>query len=169
MYRHSLSLGIIPGQQMFILRMLVKLLSVINLKRLGFKCEKINMEKTEGLPSLVLMNHSSFVDLEIASHLLWKKPFSIVCTVDAFVGLSFLLRLLGCIPTKKFVSDPALISNIKYALEKNKSNGLMYPEASYSFDGTETALPRKLGLLLKKLDVPVCMIKTEGAFSRQPL
>ena len=169
------SLGILPPKrkkplkQLWLLRMLVKIISAVNLKRMGFKYEKVNMEKADGQPSLVLMNHSSFVDLEIASHLLWKKPFSIVCTVDAFVGLSFLLRLLGCIPTKKFVSDPALISDIKYALCNNKSNVLMYPEASYSFDGTATALPRKLGLLLKKLDVPVCMIKTEGAFSRQPL
>jgi hypothetical protein len=45
----------------------------------------------------------------------------------------------------------------------------MYPEASYSFDGTCTPLPRKMGVLLKKLDVPVVMIETFGAFSRNPL
>lgn len=45
----------------------------------------------------------------------------------------------------------------------------MYPEASYSFDGTATGLPRKMGILLKKYDVPVIMIETFGAFSRNPL
>ena len=45
----------------------------------------------------------------------------------------------------------------------------MYPEASYSFDGTATPLPRKMGVLLKKLGVPVVTVITQGAFTRQPL
>lgn len=36
-----------------------------------------------------------------------------------------------------------------YCLKDLKSSVLMYPEASYSFDGTCTALPRKMGVLLK--------------------
>ncbi len=158
-----------PLKQSVFLRVLVKLLSLVNLSKMGFKYEKIGMEKVKGEPCLVLMNHSSFVDLEIAAHLLFPNRFSIVCTSDAFVGLHPILRLLGCIETKKFVSDPTLISDMKYALNKNKSSVLMYPEASYSFDGRATALPRRMGLLLKRLDVPVVMITTKGAFSRQPL
>jgi hypothetical protein len=45
----------------------------------------------------------------------------------------------------------------------------MYPEASYSFDGTATPLPESLGKLVKKLAVPVVMIRTYGAFGRDPL
>lgn len=45
----------------------------------------------------------------------------------------------------------------------------MYPEASYSFDGTETPLPESLGKCLKLLKVPVVMIRTYGAFLRDPL
>jgi len=45
----------------------------------------------------------------------------------------------------------------------------MYPEAGYSFDGTATALPKKMGTLLKKLNVPVVSIITDGAFLRDPL
>ena len=45
----------------------------------------------------------------------------------------------------------------------------MYPEASYSFDGTATPLPESLGKLVKKLGIPVVMIKTFGAFSHDPL
>jgi hypothetical protein len=56
-----------------------------------------------------------------------------------------------------------------YALKTLKTSILMYPEASYSFDGTATTLPRKMGVLLKKFDVPVIMIETFGAFSRTPL
>ena len=45
----------------------------------------------------------------------------------------------------------------------------MYPEACYSFDGTATTLPKKMGILLKKFDVPVIMIESFGAFNRNPL
>ena len=45
----------------------------------------------------------------------------------------------------------------------------MYPEAGYSFCGQAMALPRKMGVLLKKLDVPVVVVQTHGAFLRDPL
>ena len=45
----------------------------------------------------------------------------------------------------------------------------MFPEASYSFDGTATPLPDSLGKCLKILGAPVVMIRTYGAFSRDPL
>jgi len=45
----------------------------------------------------------------------------------------------------------------------------MYPEAGYSLDGTGTRIPRRLGVLLKKLKHPVVMITTYGAFTRDPL
>ena len=45
----------------------------------------------------------------------------------------------------------------------------MYPEASYSFDGTATPLPDSIGRLVKMLGVPVVTIRTYGAFARQPL
>lgn len=45
----------------------------------------------------------------------------------------------------------------------------MYPEAGYSFDGRTTTLPRRLGVLLKKLNVPVLSVITDGAFLRDPL
>jgi transcription elongation factor Elf1 len=54
-------------------------------------------------------------------------------------------------------------------LKKNKTSVLMYPEAGYSFDGRATALPRKMGVLMKRLGVPVVTVITEGAFARDPL
>ena len=40
---------------------------------------------------------------------------------------------------------------------------------TYSFDGTATPLTDSLGKLLKLLKVPVVMIRTYGAFHRDPL
>lgn len=151
-------------------RTLMKVLSQGDLKKTHFECRKFGMDALkEGEPCLVLMNHSSFIDLEIAATLLYPKPFHIVCTSDGFVGKDWLLRQLGCISTQKFVTDMALVRDMKYAVDNLKDSILMYPEASYSFDGTATPLPDSLGKLLKMLAVPVVMIKTYGAFSRDPL
>lgn len=158
-----------PMRPFVVLQVLIKLLSFFVLKFQGFTYTKKNMHKTGGEPCLVLMNHSSFIDMEIASHMLFPNPFCIVVTTDGMVGKPWLMRLIGCIPTKKYISDPALMGDIRYALKEKKCSVLMYPEACYSFDGCATPLPRRLGLLLKRLDAPVVMITTRGAFSRQPL
>lgn len=128
------------------------------------------MEKLEaGQPCLVLMNHSSFIDLKIASSILFSRPFNIVCTSDGFVGKRLLMRMIGCIPTKKFVTDMVLVRDMIYAVRELKSSVLMFPEASYSFDGTATPLPDSIGKCLKLLGAPVIMIQTYGAFARDPL
>lgn len=120
-------------------------------------------------PCLILMNHSSFIDLKIAASVLYPRAFNIVCTSDGFVGKSRLMRAIGCIPTSKFVSDMGLVRDMLFALKKRNSSVLLFPEASYSFDGTATPLPDSLGKCLKIMGVPVVMIRTYGAFSRDPL
>lgn len=94
----------------------------------------------KGEPCLVLMNHSSFIDLKIAIMVLFPRPFHIVCTSDGFVGKKRLMRRLGCIPTRKFMNDVVLVRDMIYALRELRSSVLLYPEASYSFDGTQTPL-----------------------------
>ena len=159
-----------PPRSSLLLRSLVRLYSIADLTATHFSWKREGMERLgKHEPCLVLMNHSSFVDLKIASKVLFPRPFHIVCTSDGFVGKEWLMRHLGCIPTKKFVSDPGLVRDMKYVLEKLHSSILMYPEASYSFDGTATPLPESLGKCLKLLKVPVVVIRTEGAFSRDPL
>ncbi len=159
-----------PLRPNILFRTLIRLLSIPDLWATKFSFTKKDMDKVKaGEPCLILMNHSSFIDLKISSKILYPKPYSIVCTSDGFVGKNLLMRLIGCIPTTKFVSDTQLIRDIQYMIKEKNTSVLMYPEASYSFDGTATALPRRLGALLKRLDVPVVTIITEGAFSRDPL
>ena len=55
-----------------------------------------------------------------------------------------------------------------YTVKELKSSILIYPEASYSFDGTPTPLPDSIGKCLKLL-VLVVVIRTHGAFARDPL
>lgn len=159
-----------PLRQYFIFRLILLLASLWDLWRTRFTYRLIGIEKLgRNEPCLILMNHSSFIDLKVAARLLCTRPFHIICTLDGFVGKSRLMRLIGCIPTRKFMTDVTLVRDMVYATQTLKSSILMFPEASYSFDGTQTPLPESLGKCLKILKVPVVMIRTEGAFARDPL
>ena len=159
-----------PKKPNIFFRTLLKLVSIPGLMGVNFKCTKIGMEELDKRePCLYLMNHSSFIDLEIVADILYPRPFNIGATTDSFVGKSWLMRQIGCIPTKKFVFDIGLVRDMTHVVRKLKSSVVMYPEASYSFDGTATTLPDSLGKFIKMLDVPVVMIRTYGAFTRQPL
>lgn len=159
-----------PLRQYFLFRLILLLASLWDLWRTRFTYRLIGIEKLgKNEPCLILMNHSSFIDLKVAARLLCTRPFHIICTLDGFVGKPRLMRLIGCIPTRKFMSDVTLVRDMVYATKTLKSSILMFPEASYSFDGTQTPLPDSLGKCLKILKVPVVMIRTEGAFARDPL
>lgn len=159
-----------PVKQRFIFRVLLAALSLWDLWATHFTYRMIDMDKLDkDEPCLVLMNHSSFIDLKIAIRLLCTRPFHIICTSDGFVGKRWLMRSLGCIPARKFMTDVTLVRDMVYAVRELKSSVLMFPEASYSFDGTQTPLPDSLGKCLKLLKVPVVMIRTSGAFARDPL
>lgn len=159
-----------PLKQWTVLRWLIYLLATVDLLRVRFRYKMIGMEKLpKDQPCLILMNHSCFIDLEMIGKIFAKRPYQIVCTLDGFVGKKLLMRLLGCIPTKKFVTDLALVQDMVYAVKKLGSSVIMYPEAGYSFDGTATALPDSLGKCLKLLNVPVVMVRSYGAFLRNPL
>ena len=161
-----------PMRPLFILQLLIRGLAILDLLPTKFTYTSEGMEQIgKNEPCLILMNHSSFIDLKIASRIFFPKPYGIVCTSDGFVGwiMKILMPLLGCIPTQKFVSDVGLVRDIEYMLKEKKISVLMYPEASYSFDGTATPLPRKMGVLLKRLGVPVVTVITQGAFARDPL
>ena len=155
-------------------RTLIRALTIVGMAGTKFEYETERMDllgKDE--PCLILMNHSCFLDMQIVHRILFPRHFSIIATSDSFVGLgglmNWVMRQIGCFPTQKFVTDLTLIGDMQYCFKELKTSVLMYPEASYSFDGTCTPLPRKMGVILKKLDVPVVMIESFGAFSRNPL
>ena len=159
-----------PQKPSLAFRCLLRVASVPDLRATHFRCEKRGMEQlADDEPCLILMNHSCFLDLEIAETVLYPRPFNIVCTSDGFVGKEALMRSIGCIPTSKFCSDAALVRDMLYCVRKLNTSILLYPEASYSFDGTATPLPESIGKCVKALGVPVVMLRTYGAFARDPL
>ncbi len=155
-------------------RVLIRLLTIAGMMGTHFQYETEGLEKLEkNQPCLILMNHTCFQDMEVAHRILFPKPFQIVASNDGFLGLfglmEWVMRQIGCIPTQKYVSDLQLIQDMEYCFKTLRTSVLMYPEACYSFDGTATTLPAKMGILLKKFQVPVVMIETFGAFGRNPL
>lgn len=159
-----------PMYQYAFWRWLLKTLSTVAMFGTKFQYKEMGMEKLNpGEPCLVLMNHSGFIDMEIASRMLYKHPYNIICTNDAFVGKKWIMKLIGCFTTKKYVADMTLIRNMIYTVKELKSSILMYPEASYTIDGTTMSMPESLGKCLKMLNVPVVVIRTYGAFAKNPL
>jgi len=158
-----------PRKQRAFWRMLIKTLSAAELRAVNFKYTNEGMDQLKNdEPCLILMNHSSFTDLQIAGTILADREYHIVCTNDGFVGKEGLMRAIGCIPTRKFITDTSLIKSMKAVFDMGGSV-LMFPEASYSFDGTQTPLPLSLAKCLKMMKVPVVMIRTWGAYLRDPL
>ena len=159
-----------PKKRSFILASIIRLVSEFTMMNVKFKANYINMDKIDKKePYLILMNHSSFIDMKIASKLLYPKKYNIVCTDDGFVGKEWLMRFLGCISTRKYITDPSLVKDMLYTIKKLNSSILLYPEACYSFDGTATPLPTNIGKCIKLLKVPVIMLRTHGAYHRDPL
>ena len=159
-----------PRKPSRLLATVVRIASLPTLWKTKFSYTTERMELVGKQPCLILMNHSSFTDMKLAYGIFYPRPFGIVTSVDAMSGfLGKLMRFLGCTPTHKYVADMTLIRDIEYMLKVNKTSVLMYPEAGYSFDGRTTTLPRKLGVLMKKLGVPVVTVITQGAFARDPL
>lgn len=148
----------------------VRIACIPTLKQTNFKYTTERMELVKDKPCLILMNHSSFTDMKLAYGIFYPKRLGIVTSVDAMSGiLGKLMRFLGCTPTHKYITDISLLKDIEYMLRVNKTSVLMYPEAGYSFDGRATALPKKMGVLMKRLGVPVVTVITKGAFARDPL
>lgn len=120
-----------PKKSRVLFRWLMKLVSLPDLYATKFTYEKVGMEKLkDDEPCLVLMNHSSFIDLEIVSYIFRKRRFNIVATTDCFAGAAWwtwLIKSLGCIPTKKFVADTTLVRDMMYVLKKTQKLGCNVP------------------------------------------
>ncbi len=157
-----------PKKPSKLLKLIIRLISAKDLKKVNFTYDFPQRKNIGKGPFLILMNHSSFIDLQIVSKIFPHHNYNIVCTSDALVGKELLMRYIGCIPTQKYVRDVTLIKDMSYAIKKLKSSVLMFPEAGYSLDGSQTPIPEGMGRLIKILGVPVIFIKTSGAFHHDP-
>lgn len=140
-----------------------------DLKKRKAKINKIGMEEYENVPYLLLCNHASMVDLNLMMMSTHPRLVNNVMTLEGFRDYTEpLMRGLGVLGKRKYVSDLHLVRNISYCLKDLKTIFCMFPEARYSLDGCTSFLPESLGSLVRMMKVPVVMLKIHGNFVTNP-
>ncbi|MFA7075317.1 MAG: hypothetical protein WC152_01420 [Candidatus Izemoplasmatales bacterium] len=157
-----------PKKSKWYLQIVAWLLSIPETFFRRVKIEKINMDKVKG-PYVLLCNHNSFFDFKVATRAFFPRRANYVVAVDGFINRENLMRNVGCIGKRKFVSDPSIVRQLKYTLEVHKSIAVIYPEARYSLIGTTAILPDSLGKLIKMFKYPVVTLISHGHHLHEPV
>lgn len=158
-----------PISPTFIMRLAKEIISFPDLRKRKAKLTKVGMEEIEGKPYLLLVTHSSMVDFNLM--LKGTHPYKVnnVMTLEGFKTYTEpLMRSLGVLGTRKFVTDLHLVKNMKYCVDKLKNIFVLFPEARYSLDGCTSYLPDSLGKMVRLLGVPVVVLKIHGNFVTCP-
>lgn len=157
-----------PIKPCFLMTLAKRIISWPDLEKRNFTYEKVNMEGVTP-PYLLLSNHCSMVDFNVMLKLTHPYKVNNVMTLEGFRDYTEpLMRSLGVLGTRKFVTDMNLVKNIKYCIDKLKTIFVLFPEARYSLDGCTSYLPDSLGKLVKLLNVPVVVLQIHGNFITAP-
>jgi len=158
-----------PISPTFIMGLAKGIISFPDLRKRKAKLTKIGMEEIEGKPYLLLVTHSSMVDFNLM--LKGTHPYKVnnVMTLEGFKTYTEpLMRSLGVLGTRKFVTDLHLVKNMKYCVDKLNNIFVLFPEARYSLDGCTSYLPDSLGKMVRLLGVPVVVLRIHGNFVTCP-
>ena len=158
-----------PISPTFIMRLAKEIISFPDLRKRKAKLTKVGMEEIEGKPYLLLVTHSSMVDFNLM--LKGTHPYKVnnVMTLEGFKTYTEpLMRSLGVLGTRKFITDLHLVKNMKYCVDKLKNIFVLFPEARYSLDGCTSYLPDSLGKMVRLLGVPVVVLMIHGNFVTCP-
>ncbi len=157
-----------PIKPCFLMTLAKWIISWPDLKKRGFKLEKIHMEDVAS-PYLLLVTNSSMVDFNVMLKATHPDPVNNVMTLEGFNTYTEpLMRSLGVLGTRKFINDLHLIRNIKYCISKLGTTFVLFPEARYSLDGCTSYLPQSVGKLVRVLGVPVVVLRIHGNFVTCP-
>ena len=156
----------LPIRQPLFFTGLIQVLSKIMLIGKEHRVEKINMEGLKP-PYMMLSNHMSFVDFELASLGTFPHRVNNVVNIDGYYMRPWLMEWIGAICTRKYTTDMHLIKSIRKVFERGDVLG-MYPEARYSPDGTTSLIPDSVGMLVKRSRVPVVAVVHHGNYLHAP-
>lgn len=98
---------------------------------------------------------------------IFPRRANYVVALDGFIGREGIMRQVGCIAKRKFVSDIHLIRQTTRLLDQSQIV-VYYPEARYSHVGTNSVMPDSLGKMLKYLQVPVVSLLFHGHHISKP-
>lgn len=140
---------------------------------LATRSGKLRITKTgmEGLkpPFLVLGTHHAFMDFYVTPLCLFPHRANYVSELEGFEHYGeWPYRQIGCLGTRKFVNDLALVRNIRRCMERGGIL-VLYPEARYANAGTSSSLPPSTAKLIRYLKVPVVTINMRGNYLQSPI
>ena len=158
----------VPPEQNFFLTPLIWLYCRICTLGSGLKIKKTRMEGLKP-PFLVLGSHHAWMDFYVTPLALFPYRANYISELEGFEFFGeWFYRQIGCLGTRKFVNDIALVKNIKKVLDR-KGILVIYPEARYANVGTNTDIPPSVGKMAKKLGVPVVAINMHGNYLQSPI
>lgn len=151
------------------LRWLTYLLSKPKVRKRNTKIIYDDKIKNYKGPLLLLGNHNAFSDMEVLNVVAHKLKFRMnyIVAIDGFIKREKLLRIIGGICKRKFVSDKYLIKQLKKVVDRGDT-AVIYPEARYSLCGTTAIIPKSLAKLVKFLNVPVGTLLCHGHHINTP-
>ena len=126
--------------------------------------DRTGIEKVK-YPCVILSNHQSAFDVYFVTTLFEKRRISFILN-KYYYHKKFNSRVLhscGIIPKKLFSPD---IDTIKQSIRsiKNGYSLFMCPEGRLGLDGTDYPITKETSKFVKKLGVPVVLVKINGAY-----
>ncbi|MBQ9537974.1 MAG: 1-acyl-sn-glycerol-3-phosphate acyltransferase [Treponema sp.] len=156
-----------PRQNLFLLPF-VHLICWLNTVGYGLKIKKENMEGIKP-PYLLLGSHHSFMDFYVTPLAVWPHRANYISELEGFEAFGeWIYRQVGCLGTRKFISDLPLVRNIKKVVDRGDII-VIYPEARYSNVGTNSRLTLSLAKLARMLHVPVVTLVMNGNHLQSPI
>lgn len=157
-----------PPKQNFFLMPLIWFLCFLLTRKGKLKIKK---ERMKGLkpPFIVLGTHHAFSDFYVTPLALFPYRANYISELEGFEAFGeWIYRQVGCLGTRKFVNDIALIKNIRKVVDR-KGIIVIYPEARYANVGTTAVIPESVGKLVKMLGVPLVTINMHGNYLQSPI
>ncbi len=156
-----------PKQNVFLTPFIWGICWILTRKQ-RLRIKKIGMKGLKP-PYLVLGNHLAFMDFLVTPLTLFPRRANYVSELEGFEAYGeTLYRQIGCLGTRKFIYDIALIKNIKRVMER-RGILVLYPEARYANVGTSSELPDSVAKLVKWLKVPVVVLRMKGNYLQSPI
>lgn len=156
-----------PRQNLFLLPF-VHLICWLNTVGYGLKIKKENMAGVKP-PYLLLGSHHSFMDFYVTPLAVWPHRANYISELEGFEAFGEqIYRQVGCLGTRKFISDLPLVKNIKKVVDRGDII-VIYPEARYSNVGTNSRLTLSLAKLARLLKVPVVTLVMNGNHLQSPI
>ncbi|MCR5593698.1 MAG: cytosine permease [Saccharofermentans sp.] len=156
-----------PRQNLFLYPLMLLICRILTAKN-KLKIDRHGMEGVKP-PFLVLGTHNSFTDFYVSPLCLAPYRANYISELEGFEMFGeWIYRQVGCLGTRKFINDQALLRNIRKVIDRGDIM-VIYPSARYSNVGTDSELPMSVAKLVKLLKVPVVTLNMQGNYLLSPI